>query len=104
MYYAELRKRMKERNVKQDDLCGVLGLESQPNVSHRFSRKKAWTIAEMYAVMDYLKIPYAQLHIYFPKAGIAYVPPPEPKRKKMSPATLKLAEAIQQIMGDGGEI
>lgn len=40
-------------------------------VSRRFCGHEPWSQDDQYAMMDLLRIPYDQMHIYFPKDGIA---------------------------------
>lgn len=68
--FLKLRGVMTANGDQQEDLAKVL-LMTQQSVSNRFSLRSAWTLNDMYAVMDHYNLPYSQLHVYFPPNGTA---------------------------------
>lgn len=45
-------------------------LRSQRCISQRLMAQYPWTLDECYQIMDMMRIPHDQLHLYFPKDGI----------------------------------
>lgn len=66
--FKKLRGKLKEIDIDQTYLAKFFDL-SQASVSHRLTGKCAWTLTEMYSLMDIIKEPYEKLHEYFPKGG-----------------------------------
>ena len=69
MLYAKLRGKLKELEIRQEQLAQMIGLDNQASISHRLTGKLPWRINEMYEIMDIIMEPYDQLHLYFPKDG-----------------------------------
>jgi len=67
--YAQLRGLFAVNGVTLTDVGKLINVYDKQNVSHRMTNKTPWKISEMYAIMDHFKIPYSDLHIYFPKDG-----------------------------------
>lgn len=63
--HALLRGRMKERDATGHWLSRKMQM-SEATFSHKMNGKAAWTIYEVYWLMDYLGIPRERLHDYFP--------------------------------------
>lgn len=68
--HTEIRAQMVRRGMKGPDLAGKLGV-SDSTISAKLCGRTPWTVDEMYYIMDLFHIPYAELHIYFPKNGIS---------------------------------
>lgn len=68
--YTEIRSMMVLHGMRGPDLGEKLGLSGQ-TVSAKLCGKSPWTVDEMYYIMDLFKIPYKELHKYFPKNGIS---------------------------------
>lgn len=60
-----LKGRLRQLGIRQQDLKSVLGCD-QPAISRRFNCHIAWTLPEMYKLMDVCRAPYEELHLYFP--------------------------------------
>ena len=67
--YLKLRAALVEGEKCQADMGLLLMLQSAA-VTRRMTGNMPWTQAEMYAVMDWLELPYDMLHLYFPLHGI----------------------------------
>ncbi len=63
--YRYLRSILAKYAMTQKDLCIPTEL-SESAINQRFAGKQPWTLTQMYSVMDFLQIPYDQLHICFP--------------------------------------
>lgn len=72
--YDYLRGRLRQLGIRQKDLKAVFGYD-QPAISRRFNNHTAWTLPEMYQLMDICRAPYEELHLYFPPAGKAIEEP-----------------------------
>ena len=68
--YRYLSGKLRQLDIRHKDLANILDM-SAASVSHRFVGRIPWSIEEMYQIMDLIKAPYDQLHIYFPKGGIS---------------------------------
>lgn len=68
--YRYLSGRLRQLGIRQKDLADHLGL-SQASISHRFCGVVPWTIDEMYELLSICQAKPEELHIYFPKGGIA---------------------------------
>lgn len=66
--YRRLRGLLAENDMTQADLARPTGL-SVSAINQRMAGRADWTAGQMYAVMDYFRIPDDQLHIIFPKGG-----------------------------------
>ena len=66
--FGKLRGKMTEMDIDQEYLAGYLCICGM-SVSRKFTRKRPWTLNEMYAVMDLIREPHEKLHEYFPKNG-----------------------------------
>ena len=64
--YKKLRTKIFDLDYSQAELCRRIG-KSQTYLSMRFQGKKPFELDVMYEICDILKIPYEELHIYFPK-------------------------------------
>ncbi len=63
--YQYLTGRLKQLGIRQSDLAPELGL-TPGSVSHRFCGRTAWTIDEMYQILDICRAQPEELHLYFP--------------------------------------
>ncbi len=63
-----LKGRLKQFGLRQSDLVEPLGLNLS-SISHRFTGRTAWSLEEMYTLMDICRADYRELHLYFPKSG-----------------------------------
>lgn len=68
--YRYLSGRLRQLGIRQKDLADHWGL-SQASISHRFCGVVPWTIDEMYELLSICQAKPEELHIYFPKGGIA---------------------------------
>lgn len=68
MLFSYLRGRLRQLDIDQVSLARRMGLK-QPTVSNRLTGRTAWTIDEMYQVLEICEAPPEDLHIYFPKGG-----------------------------------
>lgn len=66
--FGELRGRMTARGLDQPTLAYAIK-RSTSYVSLRFRGLAHWGQDDQYAIMDELRIPYSEMHIYFPKNG-----------------------------------
>lgn len=66
--YMKLRAAMAEYGYTQSDLARVLLLSAR-SVSSRFTANEPWHIDEMYKLMNLLRLPHDELHLYFPQEG-----------------------------------
>jgi len=66
--FANIRSRMEELSMDQEYLAKKIGL-CRESLSGRMTGRVQWTLDEMYAAMDVLRIPYKHLQAYFPKSG-----------------------------------
>ena len=66
--FAQLRFAMKVRRTNQRELARALHT-CNTTLSKRFYGKREWPLSDMYAAMDFLGIPYSQMHLYFPRDG-----------------------------------
>lgn len=73
MMYNYLRGRLRQLGYRDKDLCPVLNL-SYVAVSHRMTNKTPWDIEEMYKLLELCRDTPENLHLYFPKGGVAYEP------------------------------
>lgn len=56
--------------LRHKDLRVALNL-SESAISRRFTGDQAWSLDEMYKLMDMCHAPAEELHLYFPKGGIS---------------------------------
>lgn len=63
--HSKLRGRMKERDVDNKYLCRKWG-QAESTISHKMTGKVAWSIFEVYELMDLLNIDREEMHLYFP--------------------------------------
>jgi antitoxin component HigA of HigAB toxin-antitoxin module len=71
--FAKIRSKMDEYEIGQIELAEMLGM-SLSYISSRLTNKKPWDMRDAYKLMDLFKIPYEQMHEYFPKDGKTYNP------------------------------
>jgi hypothetical protein len=83
--FSKLRSKMLEYEIDQNELSEMLG-RCIVYVSQRFTGKRPWDLTDMYKIMDEFKIPYEQMHEYFPKNGKTYVPEKKPEGLKLKRA------------------
>lgn len=76
--YRYLAGRLRQLGLQQIDLGRELGL-CPTAVSHRFTGRTPWTIEEMYKVLDLIGADPEELHVYFPRDGLA----PDAKKIKV---------------------
>ena len=63
--YDYLAGRLRQLGIRQSDLVEPLGL-NVGSISHRFCGRTAWSIDEMYKLLDICRAEPSELHIYFP--------------------------------------
>lgn len=63
-----LRRSMAWHGYTAKDMARELGM-SAASISYRLNNRAAWTLPEMYFVLDRLGEPHDQLHLYFPPNG-----------------------------------
>lgn len=68
--HQKLRRMMAASDIDAEYLARKL-LLSKWSLSKRMMGRYPWRIDECYQIMDLLAIPYDQMHLYFPKGGIA---------------------------------
>lgn len=68
--FKALRLALMDADIQQGYLARQLRV-SVSTITARMNGNRPWTLDEMYLVMDLLRLPYAQLHVYFPKNGKA---------------------------------
>jgi len=56
---------MTERQLARELLRGVT------YVSQRMSGKEPWALDECYKILDIIRVPHDQLHVYFPPGGVS---------------------------------
>ena len=66
--FAKLRGRMSEMDIDGNSIANFLG-KSPCYVSNRLTMRYSWELNDIYRVMDFLKIPYAEIFTYFPPNG-----------------------------------
>lgn len=67
-YYRKLRTLLFENDITQRDIAEMTG-RSLAYVNNCFCRRTEWTLTDIYIICDKLKIPYADISIYFPNNG-----------------------------------
>ncbi len=67
-YYRKLRTLLFENDITQRDIAEITG-RSVAYVNNCFCLRTVWTLADIYAICDKLKIPYEDITLYFPKNG-----------------------------------
>lgn len=67
--FRKLRIAMMDQDKTMADLAPVVGVKTPSNVSDRFVGRTDWKLDEIYAVLDFLKIPAEDMHLYFPRGG-----------------------------------
>jgi len=67
--YRKIRVRLLELGMEHRYLAKKLGM-CPASLSGRMTGRFAWTIDDMYKVMDIMRVPYEELHEYFPKGGV----------------------------------
>lgn len=70
--FRKLKGRLAKNEIDQKYICQVLG-RSQTYITQRMTGRKPWTMDDVYAMCDLLKIPTAEIAIYFPVAGTTLV-------------------------------
>ena len=68
--YSKLRGALVAKSIDQEYLAEKLN-RSVWYVTQRMCGHDDWTLGEMYALMDLLRIPYSEMHEYFPKEGLS---------------------------------
>lgn len=68
--FSALRKALRENDYTTQELADHLK-KSRPYISQRLNGKHPWDLDDVYKILDWLYIPYTDLHIYFPKGGRA---------------------------------
>lgn len=68
--FAKLRGALTARSIEQDYLANKLG-RSISYVTARMCGHADWSQRDQYALMDLLRIPYNEMHEFFPKEGIS---------------------------------
>ena len=68
--YEVLKREFKAKDIDYRYLAGKIG-RSAAYISTRMQGRQPWNQSDMYAIMELLNIPLNQLHIVFPKDGIA---------------------------------
>jgi hypothetical protein len=68
--FAKLRGALMTRSIDQEYLAEKLGC-SVWYVTQRMCGHADWTQRDQYTLMDLLRIPYNEMHEYFPKEGIS---------------------------------
>lgn len=63
--YRKLRARLTEQGIGQGEVARLLGI-SPSLCSRMFTGLRPWDCRMMYQLMEYLNLPYDQLHVYFP--------------------------------------
>lgn len=67
--YKRLRGAMYANSVTQEEIAKLLK-RSLAYVSLRMTGKQPYDINEVYAICDYLEIPYGDIYLYFPRGGV----------------------------------
>ena len=68
--YSYLSGRLRQLGLGHGDLAYALHLSPQA-ISHRFTGKTAWSLDEMYRILDICRAQPEELHLYFPRDGRA---------------------------------
>lgn len=68
--YRKMRARMLELDVDGKWLARQLGL-CQQSLSNRMTLRTPWSVDEAYKVLELLRVPAEELHIYFPPNGVS---------------------------------
>ena len=68
MRFIKLRGAIIQSGYQHTELAKAIGI-CPASLSSRINGKKPFTLDEMYQIMDKLKLPYSELHTYFPKNG-----------------------------------
>lgn len=66
--YKKLRSKLMENDIDMGYVSEALNC-SRSCISQRFNVKQPWNMQEVYKLCDLLKIPYEEIHIYFPANG-----------------------------------
>lgn len=69
MLYLNLRAELTRQGKQVRDLCPVIGM-CVSSVSLRMCGHADFTIADAYAILEFLGLPFADLPKYFPPKGI----------------------------------
>lgn len=67
--YRYLRGRLTQLGILHEELAAAIKI-SPSAFSAKLRGKSPWKDHEMYQIMDIIKAPYEQLHLYFPRDGI----------------------------------
>ena len=67
-YYRKLRTLLFDNDITQRDIAEITG-RSATYVNNCFCLRSDWTLNDIYSICDKLKIPYADISLYFPKNG-----------------------------------
>ena len=69
--FSALRAVMTEYGYEQIEIAHALG-KGITYVNQRFccTYGKQWELSDMYGIMKFLRLPFDQLHIYFPPDGV----------------------------------
>ena len=68
-----LRGRMVAYDVDAKYMSDKIGI-GKSTYDHSMAGYRAWTLDEVYAIMDALNVPYDQMHLFFPKDGVGKPP------------------------------
>lgn len=79
--YTMLRNKMRERGWTCADLAEEFGISAQA-ISNRMSGRHPWNIAEIYKILDLLRIPHHEMYLYFGPDG-KFVEPVKPQRMRI---------------------
>lgn len=93
--YLLLRRLLREAGIDNKQLATRMN-RSVHYVVDRFSGRYPWSLDDQYFLMDLLVRPYSQLHLVFPKGGVA-IPPEQTNSHREEPgleALVTLAKAI----------
>ena len=93
--YLLLRRLLREAGIDNKRLA-ILMNRSVHYVVDRFSGRYPWSLDDQYFLMDLLVRPYSELHLVFPKEGVA-IPPEQGEGHREDPglgALVTLAKAI----------
>jgi hypothetical protein len=66
--YKKLKTEMFANDIDQQYICKKLK-RSQTYITQRMMGRKSWSMDDVYALIEILRIPFEQIHLYFPKGG-----------------------------------
>ncbi len=70
--FAKLRHAIEDADLSHSEFASRIGI-GHTALSQRLNCRKQWTLGEMYAALDTLKLPHSELSEYFPPNGAAEV-------------------------------